>query len=120
MLLVLLLTFMFNAPLLQFFYNKLANYQSNEPKRTSGFDQLLISNGIETKIFYFGVKIVVGIVILAVILFLFLKFKQKLFSFVSGILEELLSIFKMKQKGIFILYSMGIWICYSLPLTLFV
>lgn len=56
----------------------------------------------------------------AVLFFVFKKrlatvpFLGKVISFIDGILQGLTSIFKLKQKGKFILYTLGIWICYYL------
>ena len=69
-----------------------------------------------------------GILILVVIgLVLFYKFKkEKLINFGKGILQGLTSIFKLKQKGKFIFYTIGIWVsyyfaaylvCFALPET---
>ncbi|MGA9212845.1 lysylphosphatidylglycerol synthase transmembrane domain-containing protein [Kaistella sp.] len=39
---------------------------------------------------------------------------QKVLNFAKGIFDGLTSIFKMKQKGKFLVYTLGIWICYYL------
>lgn len=39
---------------------------------------------------------------------------EKIYKIVDGLLQGLTSIFKLKQPGKFILYSLGIWICYYL------
>ncbi len=39
---------------------------------------------------------------------------QKVLDFVKGIFHGLTSIFKMKEKGKFIAYTVGIWMCYYL------
>lgn len=36
----------------------------------------------------------------------------KIVNFIDGIFQGLSTIFKLKQKGKFILYTLGIWICY--------
>lgn len=36
----------------------------------------------------------------------------KVVSFIDGIFEGLATIFKLKEKGKFILYTIGIWVCY--------
>ena len=68
-------------------------------------------------------KIIIAIGILAVGIFSFFYFKdyfkrfsflEKIINFVEGIFQGLLSIFKLKQKGKFILLSLAIWICYYL------
>ncbi|MDP9957680.1 uncharacterized protein (TIRG00374 family) [Epilithonimonas hungarica] len=62
---------------------------------------------------------ILGIIIFILILFfIFRKSLQKLsiynkmINFGKGIFEGLKSILKLKQKGKFILYTVGIWICY--------
>ncbi|RZJ45273.1 MAG: flippase-like domain-containing protein [Chryseobacterium sp.] len=66
-------------------------------------------------------KVILVISILAVGAILFFVFKKKLsrvpvlgkiIGFIDGILQGLTSIFKLKQKVKFILYTLGIWICY--------
>ncbi|MEI3790119.1 MULTISPECIES: lysylphosphatidylglycerol synthase transmembrane domain-containing protein [unclassified Chryseobacterium] len=39
-------------------------------------------------------------------------FLGKVVSFIDGIFEGLATIFKLKEKGKFILYTIGIWVCY--------
>lgn len=39
-------------------------------------------------------------------------FLGKIVNFIDGIFEGLASIFKLKEKGKFILYTIGIWVCY--------
>ncbi|MDQ0477384.1 MULTISPECIES: lysylphosphatidylglycerol synthase transmembrane domain-containing protein [Chryseobacterium] len=80
-------------------------------------------------------KIYLILLILAVTAVLFLVFRkkmerfpiyQKVIHFAKGIFAGLTSIFKMKQKGKFLAYTLGIWIsyylaaylvCFSLPET---
>ncbi|WP_343610121.1 lysylphosphatidylglycerol synthase transmembrane domain-containing protein [Chryseobacterium oranimense] len=66
-------------------------------------------------------KILLIILILAVGTVLFFVFKKKLanipflgkiVNFIDGIFQGLTTIFKLKEKGKFILYTLGIWICY--------
>ncbi len=76
--------------------------------------------------FYLYLKIAV-VVLVIIGLALFYKFKrEKLISFGKGILQGLTSIFKLKQKGKFIFYTIGIWVsyyfaaylvCFALPET---
>ena len=68
-----------------------------------------------------GLYIFLGLVILAVILFFSLRKRlekfllyQKILNFATGIFHGLMSIFKMRQKGKFILLSLAIWISYYL------
>ncbi|MCT2407749.1 flippase-like domain-containing protein [Chryseobacterium antibioticum] len=66
-------------------------------------------------------KIVLIVSVLAVGAVAFFVFKKKLanvpflgkiVNFIDGIFEGLASIFKLKEKGKFILYTLGIWVCY--------
>jgi uncharacterized protein (TIRG00374 family) len=66
-------------------------------------------------------KILLIILILAIGTVLFFVFKKKLanipfvgkiVNFIDGIFQGLTTIFKLKEKGKFILYTLGIWICY--------
>lgn len=66
-------------------------------------------------------KIVLIVSVLAVGAVAFFVFKKKLanipflgkiVNFIDGIFEGLASIFKLKEKGKFILYTIGIWVCY--------
>ncbi|MBP1167459.1 uncharacterized protein (TIRG00374 family) [Chryseobacterium sp. PvR013] len=43
-----------------------------------------------------------------------IPFLGKVVNFIDGIFQGLTSIFKLKEKGKFILYTLGIWICYYL------
>lgn len=80
-------------------------------------------------------KIIIALVVLIIGTILFFVFKKKLatvsflgkiINFIDGIFQGLTSIFKLKQKGKFILYTLGIWIsyyfaaylvCFALPET---
>jgi len=66
-------------------------------------------------------KILLVISVLAVGTIAFFVFKKKLanvpflgkiVNFIDGIFEGLATIFKLKEKGKFILYTIGIWVCY--------
>jgi len=66
-------------------------------------------------------KILFGILILAAGTVLFFVFKKrladvpflgKIVNFIDGIFQGLTTIFKLKEKGKFIFYTLGIWICY--------
>ncbi|MGN7864904.1 lysylphosphatidylglycerol synthase transmembrane domain-containing protein [Chryseobacterium sp. 22458] len=77
------------------------------------FEKQMMKLGInDFDSFYLCVKI--GLVILVLIgLGLLYKYKkEKLINFGKGILQGLTSIFKLKEKGKFIFYTLGIWICY--------
>jgi hypothetical protein len=41
-----------------------------------------------------------------------IPFLGKIVNFIDGIFEGLATIFKLKEKGKFILYTIGIWVCY--------
>jgi len=63
--------------------------------------------------------IIVSILIVGTALFFIFKkrladvpFLGKIIGFIDGIFLGLTSIFKLKEKGKFILYTIGIWICY--------
>ncbi|CAI8736985.1 lysylphosphatidylglycerol synthase transmembrane domain-containing protein [Chryseobacterium sp. IT-36CA2] len=66
-------------------------------------------------------KMLIVLLVLAIGSILFFIFRKKLVdvpflgkvvNFIDGIFEGLTSIFKLKEKGKFILYTLGIWICY--------
>lgn len=66
-------------------------------------------------------KILFGVLILAAGTVLFFVFKKrladvpflgKIVNFIDGIFQGLTTIFKLKEKGKFIFYTLGIWICY--------
>ncbi|BFO64620.1 flippase-like domain-containing protein [Chryseobacterium sp. S0630] len=68
-------------------------------------------------------KIILILSILVVGTVLFFVFRKKLaevpflgkvVNFIDGIFQGITSIFKLKEKGKFILYTLGIWICYYL------
>lgn len=80
-------------------------------------------------------KILIAILVLVIGTVLFFVFRKrlagvpffgKIVNFIDGILEGLATIFKLKEKGKFILYTLGIWIsyyfaaylvCFALPET---
>lgn len=79
------------------------------------------------------IVLIIGILLLGAILFFMFKKRlanvpvlDKIIKFIDGILDGLTSIFKLKQKGKFILYTIGIWVsyyfaaylvCFALPET---
>ena len=93
MLLFLLLTFIFNGKVLASFYNLLTTRKVSEKK--------------ELKI-AFLVLFLLGAVVFMI------KFKEKIISFVKGLIEGFLAVRKIKNKLAFVLHSAGIWICYFL------
>ncbi|WP_336717502.1 lysylphosphatidylglycerol synthase transmembrane domain-containing protein [Chryseobacterium mucoviscidosis] len=76
---------------------------------------------------------IIGILLLGAVLFFMFKKRlanvpvlDKIIKFIDGILDGLTSVFKLKQKGKFILYTFGIWVsyyfaaylvCFALPET---
>ncbi|WP_111307786.1 lysylphosphatidylglycerol synthase transmembrane domain-containing protein [Confluentibacter sediminis] len=67
-------------------------------------------------------KIAIGFVLLAFLIFMFFKFIKnsnsrialKIKTFVSGLIEGIFSIFKMKKKWAFIFHTLFIWVMYIL------
>lgn len=99
----LLLTFIFNRGVLFAFYDKMTNYVGD------GNTGSVADSGIP-----FWVKTMVVLVVGLVGILVFYKFSHKIISFVKGIFSGLKSILKLKAKVKFLLYSLGIWICYFL------
>lgn len=67
------------------------------------------------------ILLVLSILIAGTVLFFVFKkklsripFLGKIVNFIDGIFQGITSIFKLKEKGKFILYTLGIWICYYL------
>lgn len=76
---------------------------------------------------------IIGVLLLGAVLFFMFKKRlanvpvlDKIIKFIDGILDGLTSVFKLKQKGKFILYTLGIWVsyyfaaylvCFALPET---
>ena len=113
MLFFLFLAFIFNGEVLKLFFDRLTNYQSDEQKSYSMVDEFSLSLGIENLTnFYFGLKI--GILLIGILVFLVsvIKFKAKIISVIKGVIEGLLSVFKIKNILQFLGYSVGIWLCY--------
>lgn len=79
------------------------------------------------------ILLIIGILVIGAVLFFMLKKRlanvpvlDKIIKFIDGILDGLTSVFKLKQKGKFILYTIGIWVsyyfaaylvCFALPET---
>lgn len=82
-------------------------------------------------LFYFYIFMIFSVILLIVFITFRNKFRhnviyRKIISVLMGIVEGLKTIFRLKQKGKFILYTIGIWVsyyfaaylvCYSLPET---
>ena len=76
-------------------------------------DSLNFSSGEGFSISPWMVVVVIGGVIFVAAIF-FLRKNKKLLKIIEGFKEGLLAIFKMQNKGLFIAYSLGIWLLYFL------
>ncbi len=76
-------------------------------------DTLNFSSGEGFSISPWMVVVFIGGVIFVAAIF-FLRKNKKLLKIIEGFKEGLLSIFKMQNKGLFIAYSLGIWLLYFL------
>jgi uncharacterized membrane protein YbhN (UPF0104 family) len=120
------LIFKFNAILS--FYNFVVEQKSKKEKfEPNFFERQLMKIGVnDFNAFYFYLKIIIALLFVLGLVLIYKYKKEKLISFGKGILQGLTSIFKLKQKGKFILYTLGIWIsyyfaaylvCFALPET---
>ncbi|KFC20929.1 lysylphosphatidylglycerol synthase transmembrane domain-containing protein [Epilithonimonas lactis] len=108
-----LLTLVFKYDALLAFYKAATQQKASEKKELNWFEQYLLKIGItDLEQFYFFSKIAIGIIVIAVLTYLFIYKKDKLIDFAKGVFEGLKSILTLEQKGKFILYTAGIWICY--------
>ena len=110
------LTLVFKYDAILSFYKFVTEEKKKDHKTEPNFfENFLLKIGIrDFDLFFLILKIGVGILIIAGIVYLFLFKKQKLINFIEGIFHGLTSIFKLKQNGKFILYTALIWICYYL------
>lgn len=76
-------------------------------------DTLNFSSGKGFSISPWMVVVFIGGVIFVAAIF-FLRKNKKLLKIIEGFKEGLLAIFKMQNKGLFIAYSLGIWLLYFL------
>lgn len=76
-------------------------------------DSLNFSSGEGFSISPWMVVVFIGGVIFVAAIF-FLRKNKKLLKIIEGFKEGLLAIFKMQNKGLFIAYSLGIWLLYFL------
>ena len=77
------------------------------------FERMIMKLGVtDFDSFYFYLKIVIVVAVFSAILVFYRYKKEQLLNFGKGILQGLTSIFKLKEKVKFILYTLGIWICY--------
>lgn len=108
-----LLTLVFKYNTLLSFYKLATEQKPDEKKELNWFEQQLVKIGFtDLEKFYFYLKISIGIFIILALVYLFLFKKDKLIDFAKGVFEGLKSILTLEQKGKFILYTAGIWICY--------
>ena len=115
MLLFLLLTFIFNGKVLASFYNLLTTRKVSEKKELTSTDNFLLNLRIDDlDTFYFNLKIALVVLVLLGAVVFVIKFKEKIISFVKGLIEGFLAVRKIKNKLAFVLHSAGIWICYFL------
>ncbi len=85
-----------------FFENEL----SKNPKETGGISWILIA-GIA------GISLLIlAIILVKTIRKINIWFRRKVLGFLKGLKEGLLSVFKLKRSGLFIFYSLLIWVLY--------
>lgn len=113
MLIFLGLTLIFKYDTLISFY-KLATERKPKTKEELGFlDTFLMKTGVQDlDSFYFYLKTGIGLLAILGIVLLMVYKRGKLISFVKGIFHGLTSIFKLKEKLKFLLYTIAIWVCY--------
>ncbi|WP_312088659.1 lysylphosphatidylglycerol synthase transmembrane domain-containing protein [Chryseobacterium sp.] len=120
------LIFKFDA-ILSFYDFVVENKNEKDVFEPNYFERQLMNIGIVNfDSFYFYLKIALLLIFL-ICIFIFYKYKKEaLIKIGKGILQGLMSIFKLKEKGKFILYTIGIWVsyyfaaylvCFSLPET---
>ncbi len=114
MLIFLLLTVIFKFNAIRSFFDFVMNKKGEKEKFVPNFfERQMMKLGVsDFEAFYFYIKIAIGVLILIGLGLLYKYKKEKLINFGKGILQGLTSIFKLKEKGKFILYTLGIWICY--------
>ncbi|KPH13772.1 lysylphosphatidylglycerol synthase transmembrane domain-containing protein [Chryseobacterium sp. ERMR1:04] len=106
------LVFKFNA-ILSFYNFVVAEKGKKERFEPNFFERQLMKIGVnDFDTFYLCLKIIIALLFILGLILIYKYKKEKLISFGKGILQGLTSIFKLKQKGKFILYTLGIWICY--------
>lgn len=76
-------------------------------------DTLNFASGEGFSISPWMIVVFLGVIVFAAAIF-FLRKNKKLLKIIEGFKEGLLSIFKMQNKGLFIAYSLGIWLLYFL------
>ena len=114
MLIFLFLTVIFKFNAIRSFFDFVMNKKGEKEKFVPNFfERQMMKLGVsDFEAFYFYIKIAIGVLILIGLGLLYKYKKEKLINFGKGILQGVTSIFKLKEKGKFILYTLGIWICY--------
>lgn len=108
-----LLTLIFKYDALLAFYQSATQQKPDAEKELTWLEIQLMKSGItDLEQFYFYLKVGVGILFGLALIYLLIYKKDKLISFAKGVFEGLKSIFSLKQKGKFILLTVGIWVCY--------
>ncbi|KQR91897.1 hypothetical protein ASG01_12900 [Chryseobacterium sp. Leaf180] len=124
----LLLTLIFKYEAILAFYHFVTETKKTaHVSKPNSFEKFILQTGIsDLNAFYFYLKIFIFVLIIAGLVALYRLKKEKFISFARGIFQGLTSIFKLKQKVRFILYTLGIWIsyffaaylvCFALPET---
>lgn len=125
----LLLTIIFKFDVIVSFYKYVTEKKETTPEEhiPTGFEKFLMSIGIQDLALFYTVVKVSVLLLIAFVFFYLIKFKRKqLIDFAKGIWEGISSISKLKQKGKFIIYTVGIWVsyyfasylvCFALPET---
>ncbi len=128
MLAFLALTAIFKFQTILSFYHFVMDRKVEKDKFVPNFfEKQMIKLGVNNfDFFYLYLKIAIAILALIGLLLFYRYKKEKLINFGRGILKGLTSIFKLRQKGKFILYTIGIWVsyyfaaflvCFALPET---
>ncbi|MDY0932599.1 MULTISPECIES: lysylphosphatidylglycerol synthase transmembrane domain-containing protein [unclassified Chryseobacterium] len=124
----LLLTAIFKFNAIVSFYDFVINQkEKKEVFVPNFFERMIMKLGVvDFDSFYFYLKVAIVILILTAFIVFYRYKKEALINFGKGILQGLTSIFKLKEKGKFILYTIGIWVsyyfaaylvCFALPET---
>ncbi|WP_278351912.1 lysylphosphatidylglycerol synthase transmembrane domain-containing protein [Chryseobacterium gleum] len=112
--LILTVIFKFNA-ILSFYHFVMDKKDEKEKFVPNFFEEQMMKLGVsDFDSFYLYVKIALVILALIALALLYNYKKEQLINFGKGILQGLTSIFKLQEKGKFILYTLGIWVCYYL------
>lgn len=124
----LLLTVIFKFKAIVSFYDFVMEQKDKkEVFEPNFFERIMMKLGVEDlDSFYLYLKIIILIIVLTALAVFYRYKKEALINFGKGILLGLTSIFKLKEKGKFIIYTVGIWVsyyfaaylvCFALPET---